>query len=289
MKLHVPVTYFIDWRNISNELVPSAMEVVAATGIKNIVLTDAIMHRAGELDVHEIFLKSAAAAGLTYIDAHAPLGETELLGLAPEKNRAAMIRHSANSLAVAAEFGCKTCTFHVWNWRPDSHSAEERFGFICDTLEKILPTAEKNGVIIALENVWSPHNTADILTRVMEYFQSPYLGLCYDAGHAFIFDQGRTNPGKSCVPASWLCQPEEIPWDDKMLEKMLPWLVNCHLHDNDGLNDQHLLPGKGKINWQHVTNLLAQAPKLQCIQSEVIAKWQDGSVKTLKENFEKIF
>ena len=77
MKPNVPVTYFIDWRNISNELVPSAMEVVAATGIKNIVLTDAIMHRAGELDVHEIFLKSAAAAGLTYIDAHAPLGETE--------------------------------------------------------------------------------------------------------------------------------------------------------------------------------------------------------------------
>ena len=289
MKPNVPITYFLDWRTVSNELVPVMMEQAVATGIENIILSSALMHRVDELDVHELFLKSAAAAGLTYVDAHAPLGETELLGLPPEKNRKAMLRHAANSLALSAEFGCKTCTFHVWNWRPDSHSAEERFGFICKSLETLLPIAEQNGVIIALENVWCPPNNADYLVRIVEHFKSPWLGLCYDSGHAFIFDQGRYNPEKSCVPISWTCPVEEIPWDDKMLEKMLPWLVNCHLHDNDGLNDQHVLPGKGKIDWKHVVGLLAQAPNLKCIQSEVISKWQDGSFKTLKEDFEKIF
>ena len=289
MKPNVPITYFLDWRTVSNELVPVMMEQAVATGIENIILSSALMHRVDELDVHELFLKSAAAAGLTYVDAHAPLGETELLGLPPEKNRKAMLRHAANSLALSAEFGCKTCTFHVWNWRPDSHSAEERFGYICDSLEKLLPVAEKAGVIIALENVWCPPNNADILVRIAEKFNSPWLGLCYDSGHAFILDQGRYNPAKSCVPISWTCPVEEIPWDDKMLEKMLPWIVNCHLHDNDGLNDQHLMPGRGKINWKHVVNLLCQAPNLKCIQSEVSAKWQDGDVKTLKQDFEKIF
>lgn len=289
MKQDVPITYFINWRAVSDELVPAIMELVASYGIENIVLTDNIMSRTIDMDMHERFLKSAKAAGLKYVDAHAPLQETDLLGLAPERNRRAMLRSAENMLHIAGEFGCKTCTFHVWNWRPDSHNAEERFGFICDSLEKLLPAAEKDDVIIALENVWCPPCTADILVRIMNKFDSPNLGLCYDSGHANIFDKGRNDPTNSCVPVSWLCPVEEIPWEDKMLEKMLPRLVNCHLHDNDGLHDQHLLPGKGNIDWKHVVDLLAQAPGLKCIQSEVIANWQDGAVKTLKKDFEKIF
>ena len=289
MKPNIPITYFINWRVVSNELVPVIMEQIASYGIENIVLTDNIIPRLADMDVHELFLKSAAAAGVKFVDAHAPIQETDLLGLAPERNRNAMLRSSENVIRIASEFGCKTCTFHVWNWRPDSHNAEERFGFICDSLEKLLPVAEKNGVIIALENVWCPPCAPEMLVRIMKHFNSPWLGLCYDSGHAFIFDQGRKNPAKSCVPVSWQCPVEEIPWDGEALEKMLPWLVNCHLHDNDGFNDQHVMPGQGKIDWKHVVNLLAQAPNLKCIQSEVSAKWQDGEVKTLKQNFEKIF
>lgn len=289
MKPNVPVTYFINWRVVSNELVPVIMEQVASYGIENIVLTDSVIPRLADMDVHELFLKSAAAAGLKYVDAHAPIQETDLLGLAPEKNRKAMLRSSENVIQIAGEFGCKTCTFHVWNWRPDSHNAEERFGYICDSLESLLPIAEKNDVIIALENVWCPPCAPEFLVRIMKHFNSPYLGLCYDSGHAFVFDQGRYNPEQSCVPVSWNCPVEEIPWDGEALEKMLPWIVNCHLHDNNGLKDQHVMPGKGNINWKHVVDLLVQAPNLKCIQSEVSAKWQDGDVKTLKQDFEKIF
>ena len=289
MKPDVPITYFINWRVVSNELVPVIMEQVASYGIENIVLTDSVIPRLADMDVHELFLKSAAAAGLKYVDAHAPIQETDLLGLAPEKNRKAMLRSSENVIQIAGEFGCKTCTFHVWNWRPDSHNAEERFGYICDSLESLLPIAEKNDVIIALENVWCPPCAPEFLVRIMKHFNSPYLGLCYDSGHAFVFDQGRYNPEQSCVPVSWNCPVEEIPWDGEALEKMLPWIVNCHLHDNNGLKDQHVMPGKGNINWKHVVDLLVQAPNLKCIQSEVSAKWQDGDVKTLKQDFEKIF
>lgn len=289
MSRDIPITYYLNWRVVSDELIPLIMEQVASYGIKNIVLTESIIYRSNELDTHEIFLKSARSAGLVFVDSHAPLLETDLLGLAPERNRKAMLRSAGNTIRLAAEFGCSTCTFHCWNWRPDTHCAEERFGFICDSLEKLLPVAEENGVIIALENVWSPPCTADMLVRIMKHFNSPWLGLCYDSGHAFLFDYGRKYPGKSCVPVSWTCPEAEIPWDNQTLEKMLPWLVNCHLHDNNGLTDQHVLPGAGLIDWKHIVNLLKQAPNLKCMQSEVIAKWQDGDVKTLKENFEKIF
>ena len=289
MKPNVPITYFLKWNVVSNELLPLVMEQVASYGIRNIVLTDALVYRLADLDSHDLFLKSAKAAGLKFVDAHAPLEETELLGVPPEKNRNAMLRSAENTLHLAAEFGCTTCTFHCWNWRPDSHDAEERFGFVCDSLERLLPVAEKTGVTIALENVWSPPCTADMLVRIMKHFDSPWLGLCYDSGHAFIFDQGRKCPEKSCVPVSWRCPVGEIPWDGMMLEEMQPWIVNCHLHDNNGFSDQHLLPGKGLIDWDKVVRLLLAAPRLKCIQSEVIAKWEDGSVKSLANEFEKIF
>ena len=199
MKPAVPVTYYINWKIVHDDLGPVIMEILVSYGIENIVLTDALMPGLSDLDFHELLLKSAKAAGLTFVDAHATIQETELLGLAPEKNRRAMLRHSENQLYLASEFGCKTCTVHCWNWRPDSHNAEERFTYICDSLEKLLPAAEKAGVIMAIENVWSPPTTADMLVRIVEHFNSPYLGLCYDAGHAFIFDHGRKDPERSCV------------------------------------------------------------------------------------------
>ena len=289
MKPAVPVTYYINWKIVHDDLVPVIMEILVSYGIENIVLTDSIIPRVADLDAHELFLKSAASAGIKYVDAHAPLLETDLLGLAPERNRQAMLRSSENVIQIASEFGCKTCTFHVWNWRPDSHNTEERFTYVCDSLERLLPVAEKNGVIMALENVWCPHCTPDMLVRIMKHFNSPWLGLCYDSGHAHIFDHGRKDPANSCVPVSWKCPVNEIPWENQALEKMLPYLVNCHLHDNKGFVDSHAIPGEGSIDWKHVVKLLSEAPNLKCIQSEVMVPWHSGAVKTLKQNFEKIF
>jgi len=46
--------------------------------------------------------------------------------------------------------------------------------------------------------------------------------------------------------------------------------VTCHLHDNDGSDDTHSMPGDGTINWNKVIPLLRKAPRLQVIQSEVL-------------------
>ena len=46
------------------------------------------------------------------------------------------------------------------------------------------------------------------------------------------------------------------PWEHDVLDRMLPHIVNCHLHDNDGTDDQHLLPGDGTLDWTAVAALL---------------------------------
>ena len=69
------------------------------------------------------------------------------------------------------------------------------------------------------------------------------------------------------------CGCEAEP-DDAVLEKMLPHVVNCHLHDNDGMTDRHWLPGDplGAIDWKSVVPMLLSAPRLRAIQCESITR-----------------
>ena len=81
----------------------------------------------------------------------------------------------------------------------------------------------------------------------------------------------------------------EPQWDDKILEKMLPHVVTCHIHDNKGDTDSHRIPGWGNVDWQHITGLLKQAPRLKCIQSEVLPFYEPTSIKELCGTFHKLF
>ena len=70
---------------------------------------------------------------------------------------------------------------------------------------------------------------------------------------------------------------------------MLPWIVNCHLHDNDAASDQHLLPGKGTVDWNVLVPKLLSAPRLACIQSEVIPLRVQQPIRPLCEKFAELF
>ena len=102
-------------------------------------------------------------------------------------------------------------------------------------------------------------------------------------------DRGRDYPeGIAC--AYWKRDNSGIPcWNDNIAEKMLPEIVNCHLHDNFGDKDQHDLPGRGNINWQKLKEQLSRAPRLQVIQSEVITRRNGISIKELVQTFNNIF
>ena len=81
---------------------------------------------------------------------------------------------------------------------------------------------------------------------------------------------------------------DEPEWDDRILEKMLPHVVNCHLHDNNGIVDQHYNPGRGTVDWKHIVGLLKQAPRLQVIQSEVIPVRVHDSIRDICSKFREL-
>ena len=187
------------------------------------------------------------------------------------------------ALQIAADMGVKTITVHTGNETnyPD-YPLEVQYDCIKRSLEKLLPFAEQLGIVICIENIWFQINTPERLLGIKQEFPSGSLGFCYDAGHANLMARGQSDPNSSPYRA-W----GEIPpqFDDHILEKMLPQVVNCHLHDNNGITDQHLNIGCGTIDWKHITGLLKQAPRLQVVQCEAIPVRAMASIHDLCSKF----
>ncbi len=67
--------------------------------------------------------------------------------------------------------------------RLEGYSDDDGFEWVIDSIEKILPTAEKNGVVLGLENHWGLGRTAQGVLRIAEAIDSPWLGLTLDTGN----------------------------------------------------------------------------------------------------------
>ena len=202
---------------------------------------------------------------LVFMDSHAPWGAGKELGTSEkELHGQAVLRHK-KFIRFCHELNISSLTCHPGGG-PDPDAA---FTALLRSLEELLPDAERSGVTLCLENVWTPMEQSARLLEAMRRFNSPYLGLCYDSGHANLIEQGRHFPEKSVVPPSWTRCGLPVVWEMNLAEKFRPWLINCHFHDNYGIADEHNLPGDGTVDWPRILSVLKQAPRLQCVQCEV--------------------
>lgn len=63
------------------------------------------------------------------------------------------------------------------------HTDDEGFKWVIDSFEKLVPEAEKRGVIMGLENHWGLGRTAEGVLRVVDAVQSPWLQVTLDTGN----------------------------------------------------------------------------------------------------------
>ena len=91
-----------------------------------------------------------------------------------------------------------------------------------DRFKRIADAAERYGVYLALENSVFP----EYLQFIFDNIKSEYIGFCFDSGHEHAFAK-----------------------DFGYLDKFGDRLMALHLHDNDGIHDQHLVPFYGSIDW----------------------------------------
>ena len=95
--------------------------------------------------------------------------------------------------------------------------------------------------------------------------------------------------GDDCAPAGGWRGWAPLQWDAQVLEKLLPEITTCHLHDNIGQYDQHRVPGCGNIDWLHVVGLLKIAPRLKCIQCKTISVRTGSSSVDLCRAMQRLF
>ncbi len=62
---------------------------------------------------------------------------------------------------------------------------DEGFKWVIDSFEKIIPTAEKCGVVMGLENHWGLGRTAEGVLRIVNAIDSPWLRVTMDSGNFF--------------------------------------------------------------------------------------------------------
>lgn len=287
----LPLTFWVHFSD--NEYARRMMMCdMAANGAEHICLSEGMINKIiSDPPVADKLLKEVAECNLSYVDSHAPFGNSlDLNNPYPEDFAILALRHQMH-IKIAAYMNVDTITMHVGNnqFCPEIplNKHIERMERLLDA---ILPEAEKNKVIVALENCWTPTNTPDVLVHLVEKFSTEYLGLCYDSGHANIMDHGRYH-GEGNATWYWRNAGMEMmpAWEDAALEKMLPHIVNCHLHDNTGMGDRHDLPGTGNLDWDKIVRLLKTAPRLRVIQSEVAYTRYGMSMKTLVEKFKTLF
>jgi sugar phosphate isomerase/epimerase len=94
---------------------------------------------------------------------------------------------------------------------------------------------EKYPSIVVLENTFEP--TPETFRTVLDAVNSSRLKICLDIGHINVWSKAPVG--------EWIA----VLGED---------IRSMHTHDNRGYVDSHLAPGKGAINWQEFSDLIAK-------------------------------
>ena len=114
-----------------------------------------------------------------------------------------------------------------------------------DRFKRIIETAEKFGVNIAIENQGNP----EYLDLVFRNVKSDRLCFCFDSGHENFYSP-----------------------DLDLLELYGEKLIALHLHDNNGEEDAHALPFTGHVRRERIANHLRKIHYTGAIALETLNK-----------------
>ena len=285
----VPVTFLYDWEFPSDKDRQTVMYEFAANGAKHLVLTDTLIKMIErEPKLYRELPKEVEKANLDFVDAHAPFMDDCDINCPDPAVRPFMLAHLKLVLRIVADFGVRTCTVHIGNLYYRGYTMEQHREATCRSLDEVLPLAEQLGLTICLENLQRIGSHVDDLLGYFDKYPSKNLGACFDSGHANIMEKGRFLP-KCSGTASFDELGVPVQWEKNVLDRLLPHVVNCHLHDNDASADQHMLPGKGNVDWKTLVPKLLSAPRLACVQSEVIPLRVQQPIRPLCDKFRELF
>jgi sugar phosphate isomerase/epimerase len=110
------------------------------------------------------------------------------------------VERTIASIELAYKLGIPSIRVNTGNWQtipdfdelmrqrgiappPTGYTNEDAYPWVIEAYEKCLPTAEKCGVVLALENHWGLCRTPEGLLRIVGAIRSPWMGVTMDTGN----------------------------------------------------------------------------------------------------------
>lgn len=223
--------------------------------------------------------KSAGECGVLLPALHAPFLHAAALWQDETEDGEGTLgaREIMNGISLCEKFGIPVLVIHAWiGFEPSKGPTET--GFM--RMDCLLVAAEKRGVCLAVENTEGEPYLDALLER---YRGFPNFGFCYDSGHAHCYNRDRD-----------------------LLKEYGDRLLFTHLNDNLGvsaksgeispMDDLHLLPFDGEVDFSAVAKRLARARSLPVLNFELNLKSKPGRHEndryekmTYEEYFSEVF
>ena len=135
------------------------------------------------------------------------------------------------------------------------------------SLDRVAPVAEKQGVLLGLENRYHYHELPgfDDFEIIFDKFRGAPIGYWHDTGHA------HANETLGLIPKNAL------------LKNYADLLIGVHLHDAFGLDD-HIPPGAGEINFKALKPFLkAETLKVMEIKPGITATEVSKGIRFIRK------
>ena len=116
------------------------------------------------------------------------------------EERAQHVAHTKHCIELAAQLGIPAIRLNSGRWKTiksfddlmkvkgdepplPGFKEADAIQWCVDSIKECIPTAEKHGVIMALENHWGLTTNIDVLLKLRKMVDSPWLGINMDTGN----------------------------------------------------------------------------------------------------------
>jgi sugar phosphate isomerase/epimerase len=178
--------------------------------------------------------------GLALDSVHAPITDTFGAGdtwapvfsvaASDRAAREAAVREAEAALAIARQIPYRVLVLHLGTPADRQAPGDNHRPSALRSVEDICAAAAAVNVKVALEVIPNRLSDAASLARMLDQeIEARNAGICLDFGHAHLLDDAA-----------------------EAVEIAAEHLIATHVHDNHGKADEHLVPGRGTIDWDAV-------------------------------------
>lgn len=181
----------------------------------------------------------AADNGAVFNQAHAPVyNGIRYPGMTDED----VFMYQERAIIGCARLGIPWMVYHaIYTEDPDWMRINHR------AFDRVIELSKKHGVGVAFENTWIklqnvPLWQTEALIELCDSYRDPIVGICWDTGHGNVYGG----------------DPELLKYTNQYTEitKLGKRLKALHIDDNNGIDDDHVAPFEGKIDWGSVMRAL---------------------------------